>query len=115
MRQYTLDSIMVAPDCNYYDCPISPSGVCWLKRTDTHSRDIFFVALCREHGVPAYMDNSNGDIFAWENGKWNFVTLEDKVETNPIVLSVPAGYYCLSLSAIVTTTAASSRKCNSST
>jgi hypothetical protein len=139
MRQYTLDSIVVDPDCNYYNCPISPSGVCWLKRADAHSRDIFFVALCREHGVPAYMDNSNGDIFAWENGKWNLVTFEDKpveeyktliiynndkwgyytqftlqrfengefvsydfendprVETNPIVLSVPAGYYCLSL------------------
>ena len=139
MRQYTLDNIVVDPDCNYYNCPISPSGVCWLKRTDAHSRDIFFVALCREHGVPAYMDNSNGDIFAWENGKWNLVTFENKpvekyktlilqnpnkmgyytqytlqrfengefvsfdfendprVETNPIVLSVPAGYYCLSL------------------
>ena len=139
MRQYTLDSIVVDPECNYYNCPISPSGVCWLKRTDAHSRDIFFVALCREHGVPAYMDNSNGDIFAWENGKWNLVTFEEKpveayktliiynndkwgyytqftlqhfengefvsfdfendprVETNPIVLSVPAGYYCLSL------------------
>ena len=139
MRQYTLDSIVVDPDCNYYNCPISPSGVCWKKRTDAHSRDIFFVALCREHGVPAYMDNSNGDIFAWENGKWNLVTFEEKpiekyktlilhnpnkmgyytqytlqrfengefvsfdfendprVESNPIVLSVPAGYYCLSL------------------
>jgi len=139
MRQFTVDSIVVDPDCNYYNCPISPSGVCWKKRADAHSRDIFFVALCREHGVPAYMDNSNGDIFAWENGKWNLVTFEEKpveeyktlilynpnkmgyytqytlqrfengefvsfdfendprVETNPIVLSVPAGYYCLSL------------------
>ena len=139
MRQYTLDSIVVDPDCNYYNCPISPSGVCRYKRADAHSRDIFFVALCREHCVPAYMDNSNGDIFAWENGKWNLVTFEEKpvekyktlilnnpnkmgyytqytlqrfengefvsfdfendprVETNPIVLSVPVGYYCLSL------------------
>ena len=139
MRQYTIDSIVIDPECNYYNCPISPNGVMWLKRADAHSRDIFFVALCREHGVPAYMDNSNGDIFAWENGKWNLVTFEDKpvedyktlvilnndkwgyytqftlqrfengefvsydfendprVETNPIVLSVPAGYYCLSL------------------
>ena len=139
MRQYTLDNIVVDPDCNYYNCPISPSGVCWLKRADAHSRDIFFVALCRAHGVPAYMDNSNGDIFAWENGRWNLVTFENKpveeyktiilhnpdkmgyytqytlqrfdngefvsfdfendprVETDPIVLSVPAGYYCLSL------------------
>ena len=132
-------SIVVDNDCNYYNCPISPIGVALNRKADAHSRDIFFVALCREHGVPAYMDNSNGDIFVWENGKWNLVTFEEKpvekyktlilnnpnkmgyytqytlqsfengefisfdfendprVETNPIVLSVPAGYYCLSL------------------
>jgi hypothetical protein len=85
------------------------------------------------------LDNASNEIYAWENGKWNLVTFEEKpveeyktlilhnpnkmgyytqytlqrfengefvsfdfendprVETNPIVLSVPAGYYCLSL------------------
>ena len=139
LRQYTLDNITLDADCNYYNCPISPNGVLRGRRADAHSRDIFFVALCRSFNVPAYMDNSNGDIFAWEKGKWNLVTFEEKpaeeyktlilnnpnkmgyytqytlqrfengefvsydfendprVETNPIVLSVPAGYYCLSL------------------
>ncbi|MBO4489024.1 MAG: transglutaminase domain-containing protein [Bacteroidales bacterium] len=137
--EFVKKSIVVDPDCNYYNCPISPAGVIHLGRSDAHSRDIFFVALCRAFNVPAYMDNSNGDIFAWENGKWNLVTFEEKpteeyktlilfnpnrmgyytqytlqrfengefvsfdfendprVETDPIVLSVPAGYYCLSL------------------
>lgn len=133
-RFITIDSL-----CNYYNCPISPIGVFKTRRADAHSRDIFFVAACRSLYIPCYLDNSNGDIFAWENGQWNLVTFEEKpveeyktlilhndkkmgyytqytlqrfengefvsfdfendprVETNPIVLSVPAGYYCLSL------------------
>ncbi|MBR4136018.1 MAG: transglutaminase domain-containing protein [Bacteroidales bacterium] len=137
--EFVKKSIRVDNDCNYYNCPISPAGVIHLGRADAHSRDIFFVALCRAFNVPAYMDNSNGDLFAWENGQWHLVTFEDKpaeeyktlilhnpnkmgyytqytlqrfengefvsfdfendprVETDPIVLSVPGGYYCLSL------------------
>lgn len=132
-------TIVVDNECNYYNCPISPVGVIRFNRADAHSRDIFFVALCRALNKPCYLDNASNEIYAWENGKWNLVTFEDKpvekyktivlhndrkmgyytqytlqrfengefvsfdfendprVETNPIVLSVPAGYYCLSL------------------
>ena len=132
-------TIVVDNECNYYNCPISPVGVICFNRADAHSRDIFFVALCRALNKPCYLDNASNEIYAWENGKWNLVTFEDKpvekyktivlhndrkmgyytqytlqrfengefvsfdfendprVETNPIVLSVPAGYYCLSL------------------
>ena len=136
---WTKRFISIDPLCNYYNCPISPMGVFKIRCADAHSRDIFFVAVCRSLFIPCYLDNSNGDIFAWENGKWNLVTFEEKpveeyktlilhndkkmgyytqytlqrfengefvsfdfendprVDTNPIVLSVPAGYYCLSL------------------
>ena len=132
-------AIVVDNECNYYNCPISPVGVIRFNRADAHSRDIFFVALCRALNKPCYLDNASNEIYAWENGKWNLVTFEEKpveeyktlilhnpnkmgyytqytlqrfengefvsfdfendprVETNPIVLSVPAGYYCLSL------------------
>ncbi len=132
-------TIVVDNECNYYNCPISPVGVIRFNRADAHSRDIFFVALCRALNKPCYLDNASNEIYAWENGKWNLVTFEEKpveeyktlilhnpnkmgyytqytlqrfengefvsfdfendprVETNPIVLSVPAGYYCLSL------------------
>ena len=132
-------TIVVDNECNYYNCPISPIGVIRFNRADAHSRDIFFVALCRALNKPCYLDNASNEIYAWENGKWNLVTFEEKpveeyktlilnnpnkmgyytqytlqrfengefvsfdfendprVETNPIVLSVPAGYYCLSL------------------
>ena len=132
-------TILVDNECNYYNWPISPLGVLRLNRADAHSRDIFFVALCRALNRPCYLDNASNEIYAWENGNWNLVSFEDKpieeyktlilhnpnkmgyytqytlqrfengefvsfdfendprVETNPIVLSVPAGYYCLSL------------------
>lgn len=139
VKNITLDNF-----CNYYNCPISPVGVLNGKRADSHSAGIFFVAACRSLDIPAYMDNSNGELYAWENGEWKNVKLEDtkaddsqsatamgtivlnnpnnytyyphytlqrlengeyvsydfegdpRVETNPIVLTVPAGEYCLS-------------------
>ncbi|MCR4964772.1 MAG: transglutaminase domain-containing protein [Bacteroidales bacterium] len=141
IHDFVKKSIKVDNDCNYYNCPISPIGVLRYNKADAHSRDIFFVALCRALDVPAYMDNSNGDLWAWENGQWHLVTFDEveqpaveyktlilkndehrgyytqytlqrfengeyvsfdfendpRVETNPIVLSVPAGHYCLSL------------------
>ena len=142
LRRYTIDSIVVDPECNYYNCPISPGGVMWLKRADVHSRDIFFVELCREYNIPAYLDNASNKIYAWENGDWHEVSFEDeavtpneelatltlhnpkkytyyihytlqrfengeyvsydfendpRVETEDIVLNLPAGNYCLSL------------------
>ncbi len=136
---WTKRFITIDPLCNYYNCPISPMGVFKTRRADAHSRDIFFVAACRSLFIPCYLDNASNQIYAWENGKWNSVTFEEKpveeyktlilhndkkmgyytqytlqrfedrefvsfdfendprVETDPIVLSVPAGYYCLSL------------------
>ena len=56
IRQWTLDSIVVDDSSNYYNCPISPVGVYKLRRADSHSRDIFFVAACRASNTPAYLD-----------------------------------------------------------
>ena len=72
IRQWTLDSIAVDDSSNYYNCPISPVGVYKLRRADSHSRDIFFVAACRAAGVPAYLDNATNIIYAWD-GAWKAV------------------------------------------
>ncbi len=143
IRQYTVENIVVDDECNYFNCPISPEGVAIGKRADWHSLGIFFVALCRERDVPAYMDNASGEIYAWENGAWQNVKLypdadihekvlpygtivlhnpqhytyypqytlqrlvdgefvsydyenDPRVDKSHIVLSVPAGRYCLS-------------------
>lgn len=54
---------------NYYHCPISPLGVQRIKAADAHSRDICYVAYCRAHGVPAYLDAADGvSVYEWHNG-----------------------------------------------
>lgn len=70
IRQWTLDSIAVDDSGNYYNCPVSPVGVYKLRRADSHSRDIFFVAACRAAGVPAYLDNATNTIYCWEGSAW---------------------------------------------
>lgn len=61
---------------NYFNCPISPRGVCELRISDRHSRDIFFVAACRSLDIPAYLDNATNQLFAYENNKWNYVSFD---------------------------------------
>ena len=75
IRQWTLDSVAIDDSGNYYNCPISPVGVYKLRRADSHSRDIFFVAACRAAGVPAYLDNATNELFVYGKAGWNRITL----------------------------------------
>ena len=70
IRQWVMDSIAVDDTSNYYNCPISPVGVYKLRRADSHSRDIFFVAACRAAGVSAYLDNATNTIYCWDGNDW---------------------------------------------
>ena len=70
IRRWVMDSITIDDSSNYYNCPISPVGVYKLRRADSHSRDIFFVAACRAAEVPAYLDNATNRIYVWENASW---------------------------------------------
>lgn len=74
IRQWTLDSIVIDDTSNYYNCPVSPVGVYKLRRADSHSRDIFFVAACRAAGVPAYLDNATNELFVYSTAGWNRIT-----------------------------------------
>ena len=70
IRRWVVDNIVVDDTSNYYNCPISPVGVYKLRRADSHSRDIFFVAACRAAGVPAYLDNATNTIYCWDGKDW---------------------------------------------
>ncbi len=81
IRQWTLDSIVVDDSSNYYNCPISPVGVYKLRRADSHSRDIFFVAACRASNTPAYLDNATNTIYTSSDGNhWEKISFTS--ETN---------------------------------
>lgn len=74
IRQWVQDSIAIDDNSNYYNCPISPVGVYKLRRADSHSRDIFFVAVCRAAGIPAYLDNATNTIYTWDNKDWKITS-----------------------------------------
>ena len=76
IHRWVKDSIVVDDSSNYYNCPISPVGVYKIRRADSHSRDIFFVAACRAAGVPAYLDNATNELFAYDENHWQKVTFD---------------------------------------
>lgn len=73
---------------------ISPEGV-WRSRTaDRVSRDIFFVALARSLGIPAWIDGVTGNVFYQKNGSDIQLDFESGVsgaaETGQLQLSYSA-------------------------
>lgn len=91
IRRWVMDSITIDDSSNYYNCPISPVGVYKLRRADSHSRDIFFVAACRAAGVPAYLDNATNIIYVWENAGWvakDFESLKDSKDLKAAKLTL---------------------------
>ena len=83
IRRWVMDSITIDDSSNYYNCPISPVGVYKLRRADSHSRDIFFVAACRAAEVPAYLDNATNTIYCLtpapspkKRGEWKAISFD---------------------------------------
>ncbi len=91
IRRWVMDSVTIDDSSNYYNCPISPVGVYKLRRADSHSRDIFFVAACRAAEVPAYLDNATNRIYVWENASWvakDFESLKDSKDLKAAKLTL---------------------------
>ena len=97
LLDWTKHNITVDPLCNYYNCPISPMGVMNTRRSDAHSRDIFFVAACRSLDIPCYLDNASNKIYVWEKNDWKEVAFVSE-EVTPLdkmavlTLHNPKGY-----------------------
>lgn len=81
---YVNEHIIIEKTANYSRTPLSPAGVFELKHSDTHSRDIFFTALCRSLGIPAMIDPATS-VVKYHNGVgWQEVFFEKKlVENSP--------------------------------
>lgn len=54
--QWIKDSIQIKNEEQSYNLPITPIGVYNLRVSDSRSRNIFFVALCRSFGIPARLE-----------------------------------------------------------
>ncbi len=66
-------AITITETENYYGTPLTPEGVLRLRTTDRHSRDIFFVAMCRTIGYPARLAPGTGKPEYFEAGEWHDV------------------------------------------
>lgn len=69
-----IDSNILIKDAeNHYSVPIIPGGVLRLRMADSHSVKIFFVALCRNAGIPSRIAPGTGRPQYHHNGRWHDV------------------------------------------
>ena len=76
--QYLNEKIIIADDENYYNTPITPIGVNELKVSDSGSRAICFVAICRSLGIPSRLEPGRNVPQYFFNKKWNDVYFSDQ-------------------------------------
>jgi len=76
--QYLNDSIKIADEENYYKTPLTPRGVIELKVSDSGSRDICFVAICRSIGIPSRLEPGRNVPQYYFNETWNDVYFADQ-------------------------------------
>jgi len=69
-------NIMINNEANYARAPISPAGVMELRVSDSHSRDIFFVALCRSLGIPSRLEPGTRLPQFYLKDNWKEVSFE---------------------------------------
>ncbi len=71
IAQYLEKNIRLADDENYYRTPLTPIGVNELKVSDSFSRDICFVAICRSLDIPSRLEPGSNVPQYFLNNVWN--------------------------------------------
>ena len=72
--------------------PISPLGVLKARKSDRHSRDIFFVSMARSLGIAAQINPVNGNVQYFDKA-WVNVDFEATEPTNNAVGYLDIHYY----------------------
>ena len=67
---------------NSQGIPVSPEGVWRSRVADSHSRDIFFVALARSMNIPAYINSMNGSVSYYMTFEDNGYFRNESVDVN---------------------------------
>ena len=78
---FVRDSIEISNAVNVQRTPISPAGVMRSRVADSHSRDIFFVALARSSGIPSRIDPVTGKVQYYDN-QWIDVNFDVIIDNN---------------------------------
>ena len=79
--KWVSDSITIDEGFGESRTPISPAGVLRSRHADTHSRDIFFVALARAKGITSRIDPITGKVQYYDN-QWVDVEFEKSDNEN---------------------------------
>lgn len=66
-------NILIDDKANYGRAPLTPAGVYELRIADSHSRDIFFVAVCRSFGIPARLETATRIPQYFLSAEWHDV------------------------------------------
>lgn len=78
VKDYLNKEISLTEEENYYETPITPIGVNELKVSDTQSRAVCFVAICRSLGVPSRLEPGRSIPQYWKGEKWHDVYFADQ-------------------------------------
>jgi len=79
--KWVSDSITIDAAFGESRTPISPAGVLRSRHADTHSRDIFFVAMARTKGITSRIDPVTGKVQYFDN-QWIDVEFEKSDDEN---------------------------------
>jgi hypothetical protein len=77
-------NILIDDKANYANAPLTPRGSFELKVSDSHSRDILFVAMCRSFGIPARLEPATKTPQYYFNGRWNEIYFEKPPSENMV-------------------------------
>ncbi|MDR1594784.1 MAG: transglutaminase-like domain-containing protein [Prevotellaceae bacterium] len=76
---YVKENIKIDDEQNYYNCPLTPQGVYDMKIADRHSRNIFFVSLCRSAGIAARLNPATLRP-QYFDGEWKNAEFENDIK-----------------------------------
>lgn len=76
LGKWVQDNIAIDDAHNPQHLCMSPSSVWRVRRTDSHSRDIFYVAMARSMGIASRIDEVTGKVQVYDHERWNDVSLD---------------------------------------
>ncbi len=80
LAEWTRKNIQTDNEWNPQSLCMSPWQVYSLRITDSHSRDIFYVAAARTLGIRSRIDGVTGKVQYLEDGQWQDVIFDEIVE-----------------------------------
>ena len=80
IAEYLDKNIRIADSENYYNTPITPVGVDELRVSDSRSRTICFVAMCRSIGIPSRLEPGSNIPQYFLNSEWHDVFFSDQIK-----------------------------------